>query len=78
VCVPGHIGITGNTAVDAVAKVSVSLPISNAEIFHTDFKPLISSHVINFWATMLELGYQQQAVQNTARNQIICCQPSAT
>ena len=34
---------------DAVAKASVSLPISNAEIPHTDFKPLLSSHVNNCW-----------------------------
>jgi hypothetical protein len=47
--VPSHIGIAGNTAVDAVAKSSVSLPISNAEIPHTDFKPLISSHVKTCW-----------------------------
>jgi ribonuclease HI len=46
--VPSHIGIAGNTAVDAVAKASVSLPISNAEI-PTVFKPLISSHVNNCW-----------------------------
>jgi ribonuclease HI len=59
VWVPNHIGIAGNTAVDAVAKAGVSLPISNAEIPHTDFKPLISSHVKNGWATVLELGYQQ-------------------
>jgi hypothetical protein len=45
--VPSHIGIAGNTAVDAIAKEDVSLPISNAEIPHTDFKPLISSHVKN-------------------------------
>jgi hypothetical protein len=49
VWVPSHIGIAGNTAVDAVAKAGVSLPISNAEIPHTDFKPLISSHVKNCW-----------------------------
>jgi ribonuclease HI len=47
VWVPSHIGIAGNTAVDAVAKAGVSFPISNAEIPHTDFKPLISSHVKN-------------------------------
>jgi hypothetical protein len=44
-----HIGIAGNTAVDAVAKAGVSLPISNAEIPHTNFKPLVSSHVKNCW-----------------------------
>jgi ribonuclease HI len=38
VWVPSHIGIAGNTAVDAAAKAGVSLPISNAEIPHTDFK----------------------------------------
>jgi ribonuclease HI len=32
VWVPSNIGIAGNTAVDAVAKAGVSLPISNAEI----------------------------------------------
>jgi hypothetical protein len=42
-------GITGNTAVDAIAKAGVTLPISNAEISHTDFKPLMSSHVLNCW-----------------------------
>jgi ribonuclease HI len=49
VWVPNHMGIAGNAAVDAVAKAGVSLPISNAEIPHTDFKPLISSHVKNCW-----------------------------
>jgi hypothetical protein len=49
VWVPSHIGIAGNTAVDAVARAGVSLPISNAEIPHTDFKPLISSPVKNCW-----------------------------
>jgi hypothetical protein len=49
VWVPSHIGIAGNTAVDAVAKAGASLPISNAEIPHTDFKPLISIHVKNCW-----------------------------
>jgi ribonuclease HI len=49
VWVPSHIGIAGNTVVDAVAKTGFSLPISNAEIPHTDFKPLISSHVKNCW-----------------------------
>jgi ribonuclease HI len=47
VWVPSHIGIAGNTATDAVTKAGVSLPISNAEIPHTDFKLLISSHVRN-------------------------------
>jgi ribonuclease HI len=47
VWVPSHMCIAGNTAVDAVAKADVSLPISNAEIPHTDFKPLISSHMKN-------------------------------
>jgi hypothetical protein len=47
--VPSHRGIAGNTAVDAVAKADVSLPISNAEIPHKDFKPLISSHIKNCW-----------------------------
>jgi ribonuclease HI len=41
VWVPSHIGIAGNTAVDAVAKAGVSLPISNPKILHTDFKPLV-------------------------------------
>jgi hypothetical protein len=49
VWLPSHIGIAGNTAVDAVARAGVSLPISNAEIPHTDFKPLISSPVKNCW-----------------------------
>jgi ribonuclease HI len=49
VWVPSHLGIAGNTAVDAVAKAGVSLPTSNAEIPHTVFKPLISSHVRNCW-----------------------------
>jgi hypothetical protein len=47
VWVPSHIGIAGNTAVDAVAKAGVTLLISNAEIPHIDFKPLISSQVKN-------------------------------
>ena len=47
--VPSHIGIAGNTAVDVIAKAGVSLPIPNAEIPHTDFKPIISSHVKNCW-----------------------------
>jgi ribonuclease HI len=37
VWVPSHKGIAGNTAVDAIAKAGVSVPISNAEIPHTDF-----------------------------------------
>jgi hypothetical protein len=49
VWVPSHIGTTGNTAVDSVVKAGVSLAISNAEIPHTDFKPLISSHVKSCW-----------------------------
>jgi ribonuclease HI len=49
VWIPSHIGIAGNSAVDAVAKAGVSLPVSNAEIRHTDFKPLISSHVKTCW-----------------------------
>jgi hypothetical protein len=49
VWVSSHIGIASNTAMDAVATADVSLPISNAKIPHTDFKPLISSHVKNFW-----------------------------
>jgi hypothetical protein len=49
VWVPSHIGIAGNTAVDAVAKAGVSIPISNTEIPHTDFKSLISSHVRKCW-----------------------------
>jgi hypothetical protein len=32
VWVPSHIGIAGNTTVDAVAKAGVSLPILTAEI----------------------------------------------
>jgi ribonuclease HI len=47
--VPSHIGIAGNIAVDAIAKAGVSIPISNAEIPHTDFKPLISSNVKSCW-----------------------------
>jgi hypothetical protein len=49
VSVRRHLGIAGNTAVDAVAKASVSLPISNAEIPLTGSKPLISSHIKNCW-----------------------------
>jgi hypothetical protein len=49
VWVPSHIGIAGNTAVDAVAKAGVSLPVSHADIPHTDSTPLISSHVKNCW-----------------------------
>jgi hypothetical protein len=49
VWVPSHIGIAGNTAVNAVAKAGNSLPISNAKIPHTDVKPLISSHIKNCW-----------------------------
>jgi hypothetical protein len=49
VWVPSHIGFAGNMAADAIAKAGVSSPISNAEIPHTDFKPLISSHVRNCW-----------------------------
>jgi hypothetical protein len=49
VWVPSHIGIAGNRAVDALAKAGVGLPLSNAEIPHTDFKPLVSSHVKNCW-----------------------------
>jgi hypothetical protein len=42
-------GIAGNSAVDAAAKAGTSLPISNAEIPHTDFKSLILSHVKSRW-----------------------------
>jgi ribonuclease HI len=75
VWVPSHIGIAGNTAVDAVAKGGVSLPISNAEIPHTDLKPIESRKKL--LATVMELGYQQQALQNTACHQIIYCESSA-
>jgi hypothetical protein len=47
VWVPSHTGIADNMAVDPVAKADVSLPISNAEIPRTDFKPLKASHVNN-------------------------------
>jgi ribonuclease HI len=49
VWVPSHIGIAGNTAVDAVTTAGVSLPISNAEIPLTDFKPLKLIYVKNCW-----------------------------
>jgi ribonuclease HI len=49
VWVPSHIGIADNTAVDVIDKASVSLPISNAEIHHTDYEPLVSSHVKTCW-----------------------------
>jgi hypothetical protein len=78
VWVPSQIGISGNTTVDAVAKASVSLPILNAEISNTGFKPLVLSHVKNCWQLSWNFGYQRKALQNTARKQIICCQPSAT
>jgi hypothetical protein len=56
VWVPSHIGIAVNMAVDAVAKAGFILPISNAEIPHTDLKPLILSQakiVGNFVGTRI-------------------------
>jgi hypothetical protein len=73
VWVPSHIGIAGNTAVDAVAKASV---IKCRDPSHRLQTTDIESHK-KLLATVLELRYQQQALQNTARNQIIYCQPSA-
>ena len=49
VWVPSHIGIAGNTAADATAKAALCLQISNSQIPHTDFKPLISSYVNSCW-----------------------------
>jgi hypothetical protein len=60
--------------VDVVAKAGVSLPISNAEIRHTHTRIELRKTLL---ATFFELRYQQ-ALQNTTRNQIICCQLSAT
>jgi ribonuclease HI len=47
--VPSHIGIAGNTAADATAKAALNLSISNTLVPHSDFKPLISSHIKKCW-----------------------------
>jgi hypothetical protein len=76
VWVPNYIGIAGK-AVDAVAKAGVSLPISNAEIRHTDFKPFISSHVNNCW----QLSWNSNAsnklfkIQPVKKSFVVNCLP---
>ena len=47
--VPSHIGIAGNTAADATAKSALSLRMSNVQVPHTDFKPLVSNYTHRRW-----------------------------
>ena len=49
VWVPSHIGIAGNAAADATAKIALGLPVSNSKVPYSDFKPLITAHANKIW-----------------------------
>ena len=49
VWVPSHIGIPGNDLADATAKSALRLSASASVVPHTDFKPLILTHVNSCW-----------------------------
>ena len=52
VWVPSHVGLTGNSAADVAAKSGLSMRESNTvKVPHSDFEPLIWSHVMRRWQT---------------------------
>ena len=51
VWVPSHIGIAGNTVVDACAKAALSLQMTMSTVPYSDFKPLIGTYIQSLWQT---------------------------
>ena len=46
---PGHVGITGNEKADLEARKALSLPVTQACIPYTDFRPVINDYVMSLW-----------------------------
>jgi len=47
--VPGHVGLTGNSAADGAAKAALIRPVSGLTVPHSDFKSLIRIQALRQW-----------------------------
>jgi len=49
VCVPGHVGLAGNSAAECTAKTALLLPVSSLTVPHSDYKSLIRMQALRQW-----------------------------
>jgi ribonuclease HI len=64
--VPSHVGLAGNTAADTAAKASLTLPVSNLTVPHSDYNSLIRVHMVKKW---------QQSWNSECTNKLHVIQP---
>jgi ribonuclease HI len=48
-CIPSHIGIRGNTAADAAARLALSSTITYCTVPYSSFKPFLNKYIISQW-----------------------------